>query len=82
MAVGLGHYGNGKPCNHMLQSLRSLCDARACSGGMRLEYVLRDMLRPLAKSVRFAFVYGSTAKNLQSLESDIDLMLIGSMAQK
>ena len=82
MAVGLGHYGNGKPCNHMLQALRSLCDARASSGGMRLEYVLRDMLRPLSKTVRFAFVYGSTAKNLQSLESDIDLMLIGTLTQR
>ena len=82
IAVGLGHYGNGKPCNHMLQALRSLCDARACSGGMRLEYVLRDMLRPLGKTVRFAFVYGSTAKNLQSLESDIDLMVIGTLSQR
>jgi len=82
MAVGLGHYGNGEPCNHMLQALRSLCDTRACSGEMRLEYVLRDMLRPLAKTVRFAFVFGSTAKNLQSLESDIDLMLIGTLTQR
>ena len=82
ISVGLGHYGNSKPCNHMLQALRSLSDARASSGGMRLECVLRDMLKQFAGSIRFAFVYGSTARNQQSMDSDIDIMLIGSITQR
>ena len=66
----------------MLQALRSLSDARVSSGGMRLECVLRDMLKQFAGSIRFAFVYGSTARNQQSMDSDIDIMLIGSITQR
>ncbi len=37
---------------------------------------LRDALRPLAKAIRAAFVYGSVAKATDQAASDIDLMII------
>lgn len=37
---------------------------------------LRDALRPLSKSIRAAFVYGSVAKAADRSASDIDLMII------
>src|SRR5712691_5403798 len=37
---------------------------------------LRDALKPFAKSIRAAFVYGSVAKATDQAASDIDLMII------
>src|SRR5436190_12732891 len=37
---------------------------------------LRDALRPVSKSIRAAFVYGSVAKATDQAASDIDLMII------
>lgn len=39
--------------------------------------VLRDGLRPLQESIRFAFVYGSVARSEEGSSSDVDLMVIG-----
>ena len=41
--------------------------------------VLRETLRPHAKSIQIAFVYGSIARGDQRSESDIDLMVIGNV---
>jgi DNA-binding transcriptional ArsR family regulator len=41
--------------------------------------VLADALRPLAGKVQVAFVYGSMASGTEESDSDIDLMLIGTM---
>jgi DNA-binding transcriptional ArsR family regulator len=41
--------------------------------------VLADALRPLAGKVRCAFVYGSIANSQERGDSDIDLMVIGSL---
>jgi predicted nucleotidyltransferase len=38
---------------------------------------LRDALRPFAKRIASAFVYGSVARAAEASESDIDLMIIG-----
>jgi len=38
--------------------------------------VLRAALLPLATQIRFAFIYGSVAKNQDTASSDIDLMVI------
>lgn len=40
--------------------------------------VLRSALKPLAKKIRAAFVYGSLAASSVKAESDVDLMVIGS----
>jgi|SRR5581483_4130649 len=41
--------------------------------------VLTDALKPLAKKLRLVFVYGSIASGQERSESDIDLMVIGSV---
>ncbi len=42
--------------------------------------VLADVLKPLAAKVQVAFVYGSIASNSEQSRSDIDLMLVGTLA--
>jgi predicted nucleotidyltransferase len=37
---------------------------------------LRTALRPVAKKIRFAFVYGSIAKGSERAESDLDLLVV------
>lgn len=41
--------------------------------------VLADVLHPLADKVRVAFVYGSMASGSEQSDSDIDLLLIGTL---
>ena len=38
--------------------------------------VLRELLAPLAKKIRTAFIYGSVAKGSDTAKSDIDLMIV------
>lgn len=40
--------------------------------------VLREVLRPYAKSIRVAFVFGSVARGKERSQSDVDLLVIGS----
>jgi DNA-binding transcriptional ArsR family regulator len=42
--------------------------------------VLRDALKPVAAKIAFAFVYGSIASSQERSESDVDLMMIGSIS--
>src|ERR1039457_3263846 len=42
--------------------------------------VLAGVLKPLAAKVRGAFVYGSMASGSEQSDSDIDLMLVGTLA--
>jgi DNA-binding transcriptional ArsR family regulator len=44
-----------------------------------LKDVLLDGLKPLAAKLRVAFIYGSIASGSEQSDSDIDLMLIGSV---
>jgi len=39
--------------------------------------VLRETIGPLAKRIRWAFVYGSVARHEEQSDSDVDLMVIG-----
>lgn len=39
--------------------------------------VLREMLKPIEKQIHTAFIYGSVAKQEDTANSDIDLMIIG-----
>jgi len=39
--------------------------------------VIREVLEPISKQVQIAFIYGSIAKQEDTVNSDIDLMLIG-----
>jgi len=66
-----------KPCSHALLALEALASARELRRGLRMENVLRDVIKPLGNRVELAFVFGSTARDRQSQDSDIDLMIIG-----
>jgi hypothetical protein len=39
--------------------------------------VIRDVLRPLAGRIQWAFIYGSIARSEERSSSDVDLMIIG-----
>ena len=39
--------------------------------------VLRELLKPLAKRIAVAFIYGSVARREDTAKSDIDLMIVG-----
>jgi DNA-binding transcriptional ArsR family regulator len=43
---------------------------------------LRDALLPFATSIKVAFVYGSIPRGAESSESDVDLMIVGSVGLK
>lgn len=70
------------PCRHALDSLEELATAREIHRGLRLEHVLGASLQPLADRIEMAFVFGSTARNRQTEESDIDLLVIGDVNLK
>jgi len=74
--------GVENPCPCALKSLEAIATARAVRHGLRLENVLRDSLRPVADSIELAFVFGSTARNRQTQDSDIDLLIIGEATLK
>jgi predicted nucleotidyltransferase len=42
-----------------------------------LSDILRETLKPIAKQIHIAFIYGSIAKQEDTANSDIDLMIIG-----
>ena len=74
--------GIENPCSCALESLEAIATAREVRHGLRLENVLRDALRPLAHSIELAFVFGSTARNRQMQDSDIDLLILGNATLK
>ena len=39
--------------------------------------VIRDVLKPLANRIQWAFIYGSVARSDEHSASDVDLMIIG-----
>ncbi len=57
-----------------------LCALLAKTAG--LGDVLRDVLRPFAGKIGFAFVYGSIARAAESVESDVDVMIVGDVSLK
>src|SRR5437868_4670016 len=42
--------------------------------------VLADALKPLAAKLRFVFVYGSIATSTEQSDSDIDLLVVGTVS--
>jgi predicted nucleotidyltransferase len=42
--------------------------------------VLAEALHPLTKKLRLAFVYGSVAAGMEQSESDIDLLVVGTVS--
>ncbi|NQT17341.1 MAG: helix-turn-helix domain-containing protein [Planctomycetes bacterium] len=70
------------PSPAALDSLEELAMAREIRRGLRLEHVLGASLRSVADRIELAFVFGSTARNRQTEESDIDLLVIGDVNLK
>ena len=68
------------PCPHALNSLQGLATTREVRRGLRIESVIRDVLGSVADRLDFAFVFGSTARNQQTRESDIDLIVVGDVS--
>ncbi len=81
-AAGREPFEDWKPCVHILMEIKGLIDERERRGGLQREAVITDSLRPHQARIQFAFVFGSVAKNAQDQDSDIDLMLIGTVTQK
>ena len=71
-----------EPCPSALDSLQALAAAREIRRGLRLERVLRDSLEPVGDRIQLAFVFGSMARNRQTEDSDIDLLVIGDVSLK
>jgi len=71
-----------EPCPHALDALQQLATAREIRRGLRLEGVLRDALQPLRDRIELAFVFGSTARNRQTEDSDVDLLILGDVSLK
>ena len=71
-----------EPCRCDLVALESLANAREVRRGLRLENALQDTLRGLVDQIQLAFIFGSTARQRQREDSDIDLLIIGQVRLK
>ena len=58
----------------LYEDLRSIC-----LKSFGLSEGLKEVLEPLANQITEAFIFGSVASNTDSADSDIDLMVIGSV---
>lgn len=70
-----------QPCQHYLDALRGLVDAKELRrAGVSREGRLKTALSGILAQVKFLFVFGSCARGDQTMESDIDLMVIGDLS--
>jgi len=70
------------PCPDALWCLEAIAAARESRQGLRLERVLQDAMKPVGDRIELAFVFGSTARNRQEEQSDVDLLVIGDVSLK
>lgn len=68
---GKQRYYSANPRNVIFNELRSIIFKT-----FGLAEPVRAALQPFAKTIRFAFVYGSVAKREDTAESDIDLLIV------
>lgn len=81
-SIGQPNRKLGRPCPHAWWALKALVDARESQCGLRFESVLATCLEPFGEKLRWAFVFGSVARNEQSDCSDVDLALIGDVTMR
>lgn len=67
----------GQPRPEILSALKTLVESRESRGGISLQQTLATALTNISGRLLYCFVFGSVARNTQSLDSDIDVMLIG-----
>jgi predicted nucleotidyltransferase len=70
------------PCACALESLEQIASAREIHQGLRLENILRETLQVFDNRIELAFIFGSTARNRQMVDSDIDILIIGDVNLK
>ncbi len=70
------------PNPQLLDAIENLVTTRERHGELRMEQVIGYNLEIFFDRIQYAFVFGSVARNEQECESDIDLMLIGSITLK
>ena len=71
------------PCQHSLEALRALVDSRELRKlGIPREARIKRAMSDLEDRIRVMFIFGSSARGKQSLDSDIDLMILGNVSLK
>jgi predicted nucleotidyltransferase/transcriptional regulator with XRE-family HTH domain len=70
------------PCPHVFNDLEVIVAMKEVHGGRRLERLLGDALTQFEDRLTMAFVFGSVARAEQVRDSDIDLMVIGTVRLK
>jgi len=69
------------PCPHALDALRALVDARELRKlGIPRTARIRRALSDVEGQIRVMFIFGSSARGEQDIDSDIDLMVIGDVS--
>jgi predicted nucleotidyltransferase/transcriptional regulator with XRE-family HTH domain len=70
------------PCRHLVGDLVSIVAMKEMHGGRRVDRLLGDALMPIADRITIAFIFGSVARQEQSADSDIDVMILGDVRLK
>ena len=69
------------PCQHALDALRGLVDARELRKlGIPREARILRAIGDLRDRIRVLFIFGSSARGQQGADSDIDLMILGDVS--
>jgi len=71
-----------RPSPHQLYVLRSLATARFLRRQKLREVVIADAISALAEKIETSFIFGSSARNQQAQDSDIDLFILGEVSVK
>jgi predicted nucleotidyltransferase len=67
----------GQPGPEILSALKTLLESRDSRGGISIQQTLATAFSSISSRLNACFVFGSVARNEQSVDSDIDVMLIG-----
>ena len=70
------------PSPSLCSALETIVAAKEIRGGHTLQRVVGDALSQFGDRIEIAFVFGSTARQEQVRDSDIDLMIIGEIRLK
>ena len=68
------------PCPHALASLRALATSRSGGAATARQHIVRRAINSVIEQVELVFLFGSCARDEQSTESDIDLLILGDVS--
>jgi hypothetical protein len=72
----------GQPGPEILSALKTLLESRDSRGGISIQQTLETAFSSISSRLNACFVFGSVARNEQSADSDIDVMLIGDVTME